>query len=250
MPLKNVVLPKRITTELAYLAGFISGDGHLCYRKSKSEYAVFCSGNLKDEKEFYERIIIPLFKKIFNIEMKVKIQKSNNTYNLVFYSKILLEYFSKKLFIPVGAKSGKIRIPEIFKKSRKLTKQFICGFADADFSLILKKRYKIIHYYPVIYGASKSEQIIEDISSFLSSYGFSFYKKINKKIYDKRYGYNRISTIAVYGHDNLVKWMKTIGFRNTKILKVFDLWKKRNKDNKRAKNALQTLKEVAGVGIS
>jgi hypothetical protein len=239
--LKEIDLPKTLTTDLAYLTGFINGDGHLCYRKNKNEYAIFCSGNLKDEKEFYDKILIPLFKKIFNIKMKVKVQKSNNTYNIVFYSKVLLEYMTKELSIPIGSKSGKIRIPDFIKKSNDFMIKFICGFADADFSLTLKKRYREIPYYPVISGSSKSPYIIEDISYFLEYNKIPFYKEINKTIYDKRYGYSKISTITIYGHNNLVKWMKLIGFRNTKILKKIDMWKEINKNNKRAQDALKII---------
>ena len=232
---------------MAYLTGFINGDGHLCYRKSKNEYAIFCSGNLKDEKEFYDDILIPLFKKVFNIEMKIKLEKSNNTYNIVFYSKTLLEYLSKELSIPIGSKSSKVRVPDFIKRSKILLIHFIRGFSDADFSLTLKKRYREIPYYPVICGSSKSSRMIEDISSFLKSNNIPFYKEINKTIDDKRYGHSKISTITIYGHNNLVKWMRLIGFKNTKILKNFELWKERNKNNKRARNALESINSSEGM---
>ncbi len=244
--MNKINFPKAITPDLAYLAGFINGDGHLCYRKDKNEYSIFCSGNLKDEVEFYNQILIPLFKELFNVNMKIKTQKSNSTYNLIFYSKELFTFLSDKLSIPTGAKSSIVRVPEIIK-GLGLTKEFICGFADADFSFMIKKRYRKIPYYPIISGASKSKMIIEDIADFLKENEIPFYKKLDKTIKDRRYGSSKISILTVYGHDNLARWMKTVGFRNAKILRKIELWKERNRNNPRAKHALESISSSGGT---
>jgi hypothetical protein len=233
-------VPELLNSDIAYLTGFIMGDGHLCFREDKHEYMICCSGNLNDEKEFYV-VIKSLFERLFDVEPIIKYSHYDHTIYLKVYSNIIFGYF-KDIGIPVGSKCDKIKMPDIFKKSENLTVSFLQGFADADFSLTLKRRYKNIPYYPVIVGASKSKEMIEEYCVFLKSNGFTFSKEIDKVKYDKRFGYTKISLISIYGHDKLVKWMNVIGFRNEKMLIKFKLWQVRNKNNKRAQNALSVLK--------
>jgi len=222
--MNKVRIPKIITKDIAYLAGFISGDGHLCFRKDKHEYSIFCSGNLENERIFYESFIKNIFIRIFNIVPKTRINIKNKTITLVVYSKNLLFYFSKVCEIPIGAKSGKVRIPNKFKNFNTLKKAFIQGFVDADFSLCLKKRYRIVPYYPVISGSSKSKIIISEIADFLKSCNISFSLNLNAIQYDKRFkkGSVIMHSVHVYGKKNLFKWMKIIGFRNNKYVKIFE----------------------------
>jgi len=233
-------IPKVVDSEVAYLTGFIMGDGHLCHRESKHEYAIYCSGNLNDEREFYD-ILKELFRIKFDIEPIIKYSEKDHTIYLKIYSKLIFEYF-RNIGVPVGSKCEKVRVPDVFKDSESLIVSFLQGFADADFCLTLKRRYKTIQYYPVIVGASKSKKIIEEYASFLKSKNFTFSKELDKTTYDKRFGYTTINVISIYGHDKLAKWMENIGFRNTKILRKIGMWKERNKDNKRARNALLLLK--------
>jgi hypothetical protein len=242
----KVVLPK-ISKDLAYICGLLVGDGHLCLRPIKKEYSIFFSGNLNDEKEFYTKTIVPLLKDLFGVQFRIKINKNDNTINLVYYSKDLLEFLSENIGIPVGSKCDKISTPPMFKKSEALFKSFLQGYADADFCLCLKKRYTDINYYPVISCRSRSSKIIEEIGEFLHKLGFKYYIDLDRPFYDKRIDKNIImSTITIYGHNNLIRWMKEIGFRNYKALKNFEIWKERNLNNPRAKYALSL---VAGVGI-
>ena len=50
---KGLVLPKKYSSELAYLCGVLAGDGSISYRKNKHEYMIKCVGNPKDEKIYY-----------------------------------------------------------------------------------------------------------------------------------------------------------------------------------------------------
>lgn len=243
----DVKLPENISTDLAYACGFIVGDGHLCLRKEKCEYHIVCTGNLRDEKEFYEKVIIPLLRDLFGVEFKIKISKIDNTINVIYYSKVLLQFLSNTIGIPTGSKCEKISVPPIFQKSDSLFKSFLQGYADADFCLCLKKRYSEVNYYPVICGVSRSSRIISEISEFLKKLGFQFYLEINKPKFDKRLGKSVImSTVTLYGHRNLAKWVNEIGFRNTKTLKTIELWRERNSANAHAKKAIES---IAGVGF-
>lgn len=220
--MNKIRLPSKLNVEIAYLAGFIMGDGHLCVRKEKYEYALICSGNLRDEAEFYNTTIKTLLIKLFKIEPKTRLDVQNNTIYLIVYSKGLVAFLSNTLKIPVGAKSEKVKIPKIFKTNQSLKRAFIQGFVDADFSLCLKRRYKETPYYPVISGTSKSKRIILEIAQFLTAANIPFSLHLNKKQVDARFK-NKVAVthnIYIYGTKNLSKWMETIGFRNSKYLKI------------------------------
>ena len=239
---KGLILPKELTNDLAYICGFLIGDGSLNFRLSKHEYSIKLVGNPKDEKEFYDIIISKLFKKIFNLDVKPKYHDGGGTYGITIFSKTLFRFLTEKANIPFGKKSHIVSIPKIFRISESLLLSFIQGFADADFCLTLKKRYKKYNYYPSIEGSSASEIIIDEISEIIEKIGFKF-SKSKITYFDERVK-KHITTyrIDVNGHFQLVKWMKFIGFRNQKYIKKFELWKEINKENKRAQKAFDLLR--------
>ena len=244
----HIKLPKVMSKDTAYICGCIVGDGHLGFRKEKNEYFIACSGNLRDETEFYVKIIANLFGKLFGPHSKFRFDKKNNTIYLIYYSKAMLRFFADKIGIPIGHKSDKIEVPKMFQKSEALFRSFLQGYADADFCLCLKKRYTNIKYYPVLSCSSRSRKIIEQISEFLGKRNYEFYLELDVPKYDKRLNKSIImSTITLYGHDNVAKWINEIGFRNTKILETVSLWKERNFSNPRAKKAIES---IAGDGVS
>lgn len=245
---KGVKLPTELSEDLAYLCGVLTGDGNISFREKKKSCVITCLGNLKDEKDFYDRIIIPLFKSIFNINLIPKAFTRDNTYGVQIHSRSIGRLFNR-LGIPSGNKSGIIEIPNIFQESEKLTKLFITGLADADFCLTLKKRYTDTQYYPVVVGASKSKKIMEQVTYYLNVWGLSVCKDFDRPKLDKRFNkYTTTHMIYLYGHEQLVKWMHIIGFKNPKNLQRFELWKIRNKENPRAKEAFKIL--IAGTGVS
>ena len=69
---RNINIPNKITKDIAYLSGILAGDGHISSKnKDKSRNRIWCGGNPKDEKEFYDVTIVQLFKGIFNINLDV-----------------------------------------------------------------------------------------------------------------------------------------------------------------------------------
>lgn len=217
----NIVkIPNEITSDIAYLSGLIFGDGHLCVRKDKHEYSIHITGNLRDESEFYKTVIAPMFKTIFLIDPKIRINDKNSTITIVIYSKELLFYFSNTFDIPIGKKSHLVCVPKIIK-NKNFKKEFIQGFADADFSLCLKRLRRKQPYYPVINGTSKSKKIILQIADFLKNNEIPFSLQLDRSQYDKRTGkYNVVSCIYISGINNVMSWNNIIGFRNSKYLNI------------------------------
>ena len=71
---KGLKLPSTISPDLAYIVGVLAGDGNIFVREDKHDYRIKCVGNPLDEIDFYKNILVPLFKKIFNIRIDIKRQ--------------------------------------------------------------------------------------------------------------------------------------------------------------------------------
>ena len=108
---KGLVLPKKMTSGLAYLCGVIAGDGSINYRDKNKEYSVECAGNSKDEIEFYEKVVNPLFKNLFGFSPKLNYYSLGSTYGFRIYSKSLFYYFVNVIGLPYGKKYSKLKIP-------------------------------------------------------------------------------------------------------------------------------------------
>jgi len=212
--IKGLKLPNMLSENLAYIIGILAGDGNIFIRKNKKDYRVKCVGNPKDEKEFYDRILKPLFRKIFNIDLDVKLQDSGTTYGFYIYSKVLVKYLTEIFGLPIGKKYNKLKIPQIIKEN-KLIIPFIKGLADTDFCITYKK-----NNYPCIAGSSKSKNFMKEISEELKKLGFKFYEVYDYKIKDLRFkkGYSLINKIEINGKLNLDLWIKYIGFSSPKHL--------------------------------
>ncbi len=245
----NIRLPKKLSRNLAYVCGVLAGDGSIRIQRHKYNYTIKCVGNPKDEREFYNQVLTELFSELFNYKIKPKLLDSKTTYGFEFACKSLVLFFTQIIGLPNGRKDD-IEIPKVILANRKLTRAFIQGFADTDFCLALKRRYKSYQYYPVVTGVSKSKTIIDQMSQFLTLEGLNV-SRHTRHFYDKRFSKTEITyAIDISGHNQLVKWMQVIGFRHPKHLGKFELWKARNKNNKRAFPALLKIKKIAEAGIS
>ncbi len=219
----NLILPKKVTVDLVYLIGVLAGDGSINVRP-KHDYEIKCVGNVK-EKEFYDSVVCPIIKNLFDIEVKARLHDSETTYGIRIWSKELVGFLTELFELPIGKKYAKIKVPDNIKSCDKFYVAFIQGLADTDFSLTLKRRYRKQQYYPVIVGVSKNKKFMIDISKYLQGIGFSISEHFEKVQVDKRFGKTITHVIQMYGPNQLAKWMNTIGFRNTKHIKKFEIWK-------------------------
>ena len=141
---KGLVIPKNVTPELAYLCGVIAGDGSIAKDDKEFRYSLEIGGNPKDEKEFYHNIILPYFKKIFNITPLVR--SFEETYGVRIFSKVLVLFLTREIGLPYGKKYSKLCIPKYFRKDKILLFAFIRGVFDTDGCITFKKRYKSFPY--------------------------------------------------------------------------------------------------------
>ena len=131
--------PTYLAPEFIFLAGIISGDGHI----KKDRYQIYV--------EMVNKEIILLIKeqiqKTFNIKIKVTqvIDKRPNRklrWKIIISSRLIWTFFNKFFQIPAGKKSSTVEIPEIiFKGSLETKRQFITGLFLADGGIKRKKSF-------------------------------------------------------------------------------------------------------------
>ena len=213
---KDLKFPKKTSNSLSYICGVLAGDGNIFVRKHKKDYRIKCVDNPKDEKEFYNDLLKPLFKKVFNVNIVVKEQDSDTTYGFYIYSKSLVKYLTEIFELPIGKKYNKLKIPRILKKTSFII-PFLRGLADTDFCITYKKK----GTYPCITGSSNSKGFMKEIAFELKKLGLRFYEIYDYKLMDTRFekGYSFINRVEINGKKNLILWMEKIGFSSSKHLK-------------------------------
>jgi len=226
--IKGLKIPENVSPELAYLCGVLAGDGSICYRKSKNEYSVYCSGNPKDEKSFYGGVIGPIFERVFGFVPNLK-NLGGGTFGFVIFSKALVLYLTKVIGLPLGKKYDALGIPSVFLNDETLLVNFVRGVFDTDGCISFKKGKKNYPYYPVISLSSKSESFIREIVVVLSDLNFRLSSLYNYKKKDERVkkGFTVINHLYLHGYDNLKLWNRRISFYSPKHLaKIKRYWRK------------------------
>jgi len=216
--IKKLTFPSEINKELAYFCGVLAGDGSIGFQEKKKHYWIKCVGNPRNEKEFYNEIIKPIIKRLFNLDISPKLYDKGTTYGFDITSKNLVRYLTEFIGLPLGKKYDKLKIPGIFLENKELVRSFIRGVADTDFHLAVKKG-----YYPIISGVSKSKSFIEEIKRFLEEDGFKVCM-YTRKDNDKRV--NKIITthrIELSGYKQYKMWTEKIGLSHPKNKEKIDL---------------------------
>jgi hypothetical protein len=190
--------------KLAILYGIMLGDG--CLSNSCGKYYISISGNIHDDKHFFDEIVIPIFSKIRGKPTKYK--------NRPKYGKIEINISDKKMFFylksigfPIGEKSDKIFIPKIFYE-KGLTKFVISGIFATDGSLVKANNNGIM--YPRIEVQSKCLRLLDQIRCFLIE------NKMKGNVYKINNKYGLVYRLEFPGKNNLEKFIGAIGFINPK----------------------------------
>lgn len=223
---KRVTLPRILTPELAEDVGWHIGDGsmNIYIKNGYKHYWIKIAGDPTEEKLFYNNVIVPTKKRLYNISLNAK-NIGDGSYGLVIYSKILLLFYNRIIGIPLSPKNN-ITIPDIIKKAdESVIKACIRGVFDTDGMLTFGKKRKIINHYPSIEIESMSKNLIVDLEMLLKSMKLNCYAQFNINR-PTPHGYNRIThKLFVQGKKKLDKWMEIIGFRSLKHLTKYKIWK-------------------------
>jgi hypothetical protein len=206
--------------KFALFYGIMLGDGCLSYYKTKEEvnrFTIAITGGT-DDKNLFEKIIIPTLAMLGRKSSSIKNKKDCNGIELNFPNKII---FDKVKFygFPVGKKGPNINIPKHFY-DKKLVKYVVAGFMATDGSLVLTKNPN--KYYPRIEANGISKPLIEQVHAFLISIGMNgaFYLA-KRKNPNSSYNVQQQYRFQFNGMKNLLLFHDLIGFANPKYEEKF-----------------------------
>ena len=165
----------KLTPELAEFLGWYFGDGCLSAKGGKYQFSI--TGDLKEEFQFYEEIVVPAFNQLFGNDLKRKV--STRKYLSVGVCGI---YVSNKGFVNIlqerfNLKSGKkldVNLPPLETTEQK--KAFLRGLFDTDGSIYFGRSHvktkkptfsNTYHYKPTIKFATISKTLIDYTLTYL-----------------------------------------------------------------------------------
>ena len=218
----------KISPDLAEICGIHAGDGYLRNDGKRKELDI--SGNV-EEREYYDNHVVPLFNKVFNLEIKARFFPHRNTYGFVIRDREVIYQFHEIGF-PYGNKSTIIRIPKIILNSGSsiIYRRFLRGYLDTDGCINFDKKVanssifkKTRNFYPRLLFTTCSLNLTKDFKYIASILGFrvSIYKYIPKKLTE-----NPRYQIQICGKKSMENWMEIIGSKNISKFIRFEIWKK------------------------
>jgi hypothetical protein len=170
-----------MNADTAELIGFFIGDGCLCRYFSKYDSrwksVVLFTGNLKNDRTYYEEVLRPIIMKNFNVNGYVYLRRKDNTIRYSIFSEKVIEYFLKMGF-KFGPKFNSYNIP-LCINNRFLEKAFIRGIFNAD-GTVYRRYNKRYRNHPIFYGKYaivqfklKNSALIRSIRTMLQRSGFN-----------------------------------------------------------------------------
>lgn len=197
-----------LTPEVAYLSGFIGGDGNLSERRT----------TLIDKSlEFHENVIRKKFKNSFGIVPVIspmKTRKGITTYRSRVNSKMVHLFFSEQLKIPIRRKTFDMQTPKaIVNSSQEIFSEYIKGWMDAEGWVTTKQtmRKSKTYVYPKVAFNVANRCIRDELVGMLRSMGIepSIWKTGNM------FGFQ------IIGFGKVSRYKELVGFEHPdKILKL------------------------------
>ncbi len=199
--LKNDFKGIKLNKEICELIGAFIGDGYL-----SSKYLMGISGDKNLDEDYLKNYLQSLIKRNFPFtKPKIYYKKKENTIMLRVYSKQLFNFFLNTGF-KQGKKAHTVTIPKKIVENEEFLKATIRGIFDTDGCIFLDKRKAYIKPYPRITLQLASIGLINQIENYLKK-DFTLYVSKNN-----RDGYRNY--VEIYGHKQLEKFLKQIGFSN------------------------------------
>jgi len=217
----------KIDGDLAELMGIHIGDGCISVTKRYSEY--YLGGDIKEEKEYHDKWVAPLFDKkimmpLYNKKVLYKEHPKVGIYGFHIFDKKIVEFFNK-----MGIKSGpkiNTKIPRKIMKNKELSKRFLRGLFDTDGTIYFSKNYsakKPINNKPRIKVDSVSINLINEVYLLLSILGIN--SRLRKPYQGKR-DKNPFYGVIIDTIGGIDLFFDLIGFKNSKHCTKWKVFKK------------------------
>ena len=197
-----------ISEVLCEFIGAFMGDGYLDGAKT-----VGFAGHTTLDKEYFGHLNL-IAKGLFGIRGSVIKVQSKNGSHLKFYSKGLVRMLQNRFGFTYN-KTHTVEIPlEILNSEERYIFPLVRGVFDTDGCVYFDRRKSYKTAYPRIALSMTSQKLIRQIANILAPHFAIFHTS------RKRQGKNKATEyiIEIYGHLQLEKWMKMIGFSNAKHL--------------------------------
>jgi len=215
-------LPSKISLELAEEIGWHIGDGSMNFYKNRGKLRGFYQlrGHIEDDKEHYEKRIKYLFKKLFDIEIRIRDMPSTRVVGFQIWNDNLIK-FKKKFGLPLG-KKYKIAIPKEFLVNINLKKAVIRGLFDTDGGIYLEKKNRKL--YPRMYITTISFKLSEQLLELFRDMELRATR--HSQLYNQEFNRKRSYIITIRGVEMLHKFMKEINPKNPKHQKKYQIFLK------------------------
>lgn len=219
--MKSVTLPREMSPELAEEIGIHIGDGSLVIRPKYHHYDYFvCLGIHEQE---YMQYVCKLMHRLYSLKGKITERQKDGALTATFSSKSLIMW-KLSLGLPSGNK-GQISIPKVVLDSEYIL-DCIRGIFDTDGSLTFKKKYRDVHYYPVVKIDSKSKFLILQLLEVISKFGFTCYAFYDGKHKSSTGVTTTVHSLFISGQKSLELWMDLIRPKNPVHISKYMIWKK------------------------
>lgn len=208
------------------LLGIYLGDGCLSKNKRYSEIAI--SGDIIEERDYYENYVIPLFNKEFcseSYKVNGKAYPKVGVYGFWCFRREIAEAFANAFDLKFGPKNN-VEIPAVVLNNDVYLRRVIRGLFDTDGCISFGKNYTMknsLHKVPKIELSLISEKLIKQVYDGLLTLGFSPFLSGPIK---RRPNEKPLFKIKIKHKADIERWLKDIGFRSSKHLTKIEIWRK------------------------
>jgi len=192
--------------KFAELIGIILGDGCIMDYKNHKELKITLHS--KDDVS-YSKYIERLFFDLFQLEIKRYLRKNENTLDLRIVNKKLIKFLLDDLGLISSPKRRRAKIPNKFMKYGL---DALRGYFDTDGSLVITNNNGTV--YPRIEMKICDSPMQEQFILLLKKAGFRF------GVYNLA---NRAVRLQLNGKDQLNRWIRLVGPKNTKHLNKLNI---------------------------
>jgi len=218
---KGLILPKKLTPELAEECGLHIGDGTMNFYFNKSRYKGKYSlrGHILDDKKHYNSRIKKLYKFLYNLEPPLSEMKSTGVYGFQLWSDCIVNFKRKILGLPLGNKIN-IKIPNYLINKKEYLVDVIRGIFDTDGCIYLE--HKNNKLYPRIQIGTTSKILFKQLRNSISQLGLRVTGTIENR---EHKGWNNLCSTCIRGDNMFRKWMKVIKPTNLKHILKFNFYR-------------------------
>ncbi len=202
---QDIIIPIGDSYDLAELLGILYGDGYMNHYK-KYHYLIEIAGHSEKDFLYHRDHLRLLFKRLFNLDIHLRIRKDQNTLYTYISSKKIFEYLEEKGM--VRGKKNNLSVPYWIKNNDNMFISFTRGLYDTDGSVILRKRGQ-----HSISFSSKNKVLVLQVKKFLEEKRF-FISYTEEIINDKRGFVSNAYCIRINQKAMILKFIEEVGSSN------------------------------------